>query len=256
MTKWYADCVDPAGRAAIAYWASVTIGPANFVWHSVAVYEPGAPPHECTSFADVPPPTVTGDGIRWPAPALGCELVASGSGPAPELELHDSDRGTIAWQCMAPSARTVICVDGHAPVAGGGYVERLVMTVPPWRLPFEELRWGRWIGHDGTRSCAWIDWRGEEPRTWMLVNGVPRAGARVFDALVRVDDASLALPRPRTLHARSLDDVARLLGPFAALVPDSLRVLRETKWCSPGDWCDAGGTPGGGWAIHERTVFR
>jgi hypothetical protein len=256
MTKWYADCVDPGGRAAIAYWASLAIGSVAFTWHSVAVYEPGAPPFERTSLAEVPPPVEAGDRISWQAPALDCELTTGSALPAPALRLLDAPPDAIDWRCIAPSARSVIRVGGYAPIAGGGYVERLVTTVAPWRLPFDELRWGRWIAHDRTHSVAWIDWRGGQPHTWMLVDGTPRAGATVGDAHMEVDGASLALQAPRVLHARSLDDITRSIGPLAGLVPDSLRMLRETKWCSRGDWCVGGQAPTAGWAIHETVTIR
>lgn len=256
MTKWYADCVDPEGRAAIAYWASLAIGPVALTWHSVAVYEPGAPPCERTSLAGVPPPVEAGGGVSWQAPALGCEFTADSSPPAPELVLQRALPDTIDWRVVAPAARSVVRVDGHAPIVGGGYVERLVTTVPPWRLPFSELRWGRWIAHDGTRSVAWIDWRGGEPHTWMLLDGTPRAGAIVCDTGVRVANVSLALQEPRTLHERSLDDITRSMGPFAELVPGSVRALRETKWCSEGRWSTDGHASNAGWAIHEKVTFR
>lgn len=51
---------------------------------------------------------------------------------------------------------------------GTGYAERLDMTLAPWALPFEELRWGRFIGP--SRSAVWIYWRGGLERRWAFVD--------------------------------------------------------------------------------------
>ena len=63
----------------------------------------------------------------------------------------------------APAAEVSVSLRGFAPLRGTGYAERILITIPPWRLPIRELRWGRWIGEAASRSVVWIDWRGESP---------------------------------------------------------------------------------------------
>ena len=58
---------------------------------------------------------------------------------------------------------------------GLGYAEHLSMTIPPWRLPIDTLRWGRFLSPE--RSVVWIDWQKEgDGRTWIFVDGTEVRG--------------------------------------------------------------------------------
>ena len=145
LTKWYVDCVDSAGRTAIAYWASFAWHAIAFTWHDVAVYEADRPRFERMSLAPVAAPEHLNGEIVWRAPALGCTIRAETRQPPTNVRLLDSTDGAVEWRCEAPVAETTIEVMGHAPIHGPGYAERLTLTVLPWRLPIDVLRWGRWL---------------------------------------------------------------------------------------------------------------
>ena len=256
LTKWYIDCVDADGRAAIAYWASIALRGLTFTWHSVATYEPGASPSERNSVRTTPAPDDQAGCIAWNAPAIGCVVRCEPTVRPAHIRLLDDQTGTVEWHCDAPAARCSIEVRGHPEFLGTGYAEHLAMTVPPWRLPIDELRWGRWISTDAGRSVVWIDWRGDSPATWVVVDGTIVPGSAVRDDSVTTPGGSLVLGEGRTLHQRSVDNIARRIPGLARLLPKSVLALAEHKRCSMATWLARDAAPVTGRAIHEVVLFR
>ena len=256
LTKWYFDCVAADGRVVIGYWASLAWRKIALTWQNITLYEPGHPPAARSSLVPGPPPEVAGKTITWRAPALTCAVgVESRQRPIDE-RLLDEGTGVVDWRAEAPAALVSVQLNGFAPVQGPGYAERLFITVPPWRLPISELRWGRWLDAAASRSVVWIDWRGESPRTWVFVDGLAAAGAVVTDECVRAGALNIAFDERRTLHARVFAEIAATIPPLRAVVPKSLLALRQTKWCSAGTLRNASEAALAGCAIHEVVVFR
>jgi hypothetical protein len=262
LTKWYLDCVDARGRAAIAYWTSLAWLRLNLTWQSVLVYEPEAAGGgsrrrslQRSSRARGPAPRREGCAIAWAAPALGCAIAMEARLPPMAVRLLDSEGGAIDWHCEAPAADTQVRLDGRRPVTGQGYAERMILTLAPWRLPIDQLRWGRWIAADASRSVVWIDWQGELPRSWIFVDGQRQEPAEVGGEGVAAGGTSLRLGGPQLLPARSLRELVAAIAPLAAVVPASLLGLRQTRWRSTGTLHGAGRAPLSGWAIHELVTF-
>lgn len=255
LVKWYLDVVEPDGTATIAYWTSLEWLGLNLTWHNVTRYALGAPPAERSSLRGVPAPVVVDQHVAWRSERLGVETIHEPSSGGATLALLDDAKGRIVWECLAPAARARLDRDGLS-TAGTGYVERMTMTVPPWELPIDELRWGRWISDDASSSVVWIDWRGALPRCWVVVNGaVQLAPVDVRDDGVDSAAGRLALGAPRTLHDRS---VGKMLRGISALARVAARVpLRwhETKWCCRATFTDAARVSRQGWTIHEIVRF-
>ncbi len=256
LTKWYLDCADADGRVAIGYWASVCWRGLAVNWHSVAVHEPGLAPRVHSSVRQVAAPAQSGREITWQSPALHCAFVVDACTSSPPLRLLDGPDGHVDWQCVAPAAHTMVVTDHCAPIRGVGYAECMAITMLPWKLPIDELRWGRWAAGDAAHSVVWIDWQGAAPNRWVLVNGTLCDASSVSDDEVAVDGGVLTLAQPRTLHKRLLGEIVASVPPLPALLPPSMLSLREHKWCSEGTWRAGSGTPETGWAIHEVVRFR
>jgi hypothetical protein len=255
LTKWYFDCVADDGRVVIGYWASLAWRKLAFTWESVVLYEPGKPPGRRSAISTSPAPEVNADAIAWHSSALRCSLEAERRQASVGQCLLDDGLGVVDWRAEAPAALVTVQVHGHAPLRGPGYAERLVLTVPPWRLPIRELRWGRWLDADARHSVVWIDWRGTSPRSWVFIDGQAAVPAQVTDGVVASDDATVSIGARRTLESMSFAQVAAAIPPLRAVLPKSMLALSETKWCSDATRQCAAGPPLAGRAIHEVVVF-
>jgi hypothetical protein len=255
LVKWYLDVVEPDGTATIAYWTSLDWLGLNVTWHNITRYALGAPPAERSSLRGVPAPVVADQHVAWRSERLGVETIHEPSSGGATVDLLDDAKGRIVWECLAPAARARLDRDGLS-TAGTGYAERMTMTVPPWELPIDELRWGRWISDDASSSVVWIDWRGALPRRWVVVNGaVQHAAVDVRDDGVDSAAGRLALGAPRTLHDRSVGKMLRGIGALARIAARVPMRWHETKWCCRATFTDAARVSRQGWTIHEIVRF-
>jgi len=252
LTKWYLDCVDAEGRVAIAYWSAIAWRGIEITWHSISLHEIGAEPIHRTSVNPVAAPAVADSSVLWHSAPLGFRLTCHSRGPVITERLLDGDDGVVDWRCESAHGDVTVECDTHEAVRGKGYAECLSMTLPPWRLPIDELRWGRWIAADGDRSVVWIDWRGSHPLTAIFVDGQIQPAASVGDDRIESGDAVLALTDRHTIYSRSLSDTLGKLRPMLApVLPHSWLAVEDRKWRSRGTLRVAGRPDETGWVIHE-----
>ena len=217
LRKWYLDCVDADGNAAIAYSARLRWRRLSLHYRTIAV---NGVEHRCSA-------------LSWRQ-----SVSMEASVPPIRRRLYDGADGFVDWSCEMPRAKARI-----GEVRGDGYAELLHMTVPPWKLPIDELRWGRFIG--GESSMVWIVWIGAMPRQWVFRDGVelPVAGCQL-------PEFSTGNGQPATgnvLVDRRIGDAVPLLK---WLLPRRIRRARERKWCGR---ARVGGVEG--WTIHEIVSF-
>jgi hypothetical protein len=249
LTKWYVDVVTDDGRAAIAYWADVRWGPLHqglcgLLLHGV---EAGPAPWRFSGHA-VAPPSSGATGLHWTADPLELFLQCLRLETGFHHRLLDGPDGAIDWYCVLPRAH-VRLEAGARVLEGIGYAERLEMTCLPWRIPADEIRWGRCLAD--APSIVWIEWHGTHPQRLVFHGGELTSAGLVSDERVRFGDGSeLVLDDSRVV---SDDVLGGLLGPLEALRPLIAPVARtrQTRWLSRGTLHDSGAAPRAGWAIHE-----
>jgi hypothetical protein len=234
LTKWYMDCREADGRVAIAYWASLTWRSFGLTWSSVAVYDAGAPVRRTSGLGRSAEPCLDGRRLTWRDPGIEAAVDADVLQTGASVRLFARGEGRLEWTCAAPAAEVRVRASGGTTVQGRGYVEHLVLTLPPWQLPIRELRWGRWIAAEASRSLVWIDWRGPAPATWVLRNGALCPGATVSDTEVRAGGDVVAIGARQLLHSQRLDDVLGGIAPLRGLLPPALLAIEDTRWA-----CDA-----------------
>jgi hypothetical protein len=258
LTKWYFDGTCADGRAFIAYWASVAWRSLAFTWQDLWVFgADGAAAHR-SSLAAGPPPQPAGGAFSWKSAALDASIRVEPTVPSISERLLESELGVIDWRVPAPAALVTADFAGSPPMAARGYAECISMTIPPWRLPIRELRWGRWMDTQAECSVVWIDWRGELARQWLYMDGrrLEVGDLRVSDNEVCAGDVQLSLRPRRTLHDRSLAQVVDHIPLARAALPESVLALRQTKGISSAEFIEAGQSTRSGDAIHETVVFR
>lgn len=125
------------------------------------------------------------------------------------------------------------------------------MTLAPWRLPIDTLRWGRFLSDE--RSVVWIDWERETgTKTWIFVDGNEARGARVSEEEISFEGGRLRLPAASRLLIRE-GRVSHLLRnlPLPRALSSPALPIHETKWRTRGMLESPGAPPTEGWAIHE-----
>jgi hypothetical protein len=204
---------------------------------------------ERSSLHSGPPPQFAGGCLEWSCEALDTHGVwCDATQPSVNRVLYRHGEGTLEWRCLQPLAQASVD-SGKRQIKGPGYTEHILLTLAPWELPIEELRWGR--AHFPGRSVVWIEWTGSEPARLVLVDAVEADGARVTDDLVSTSQAVVKLTARQVLRegpvggtsVGSVPGVRQALSKFGLLID-------EHKWLSSAT-LEEGDVKLRGSAIHE-----
>ncbi|MDP4292400.1 MAG: hypothetical protein Q8908_15085, partial [Bacteroidota bacterium] len=156
LDKWYLDFAGDEGEAMIFYAAKLSWRGFEVHYTSWLKYDPIQGVSQRSAFRNIHMPEKTNGLITWSDEKFGIwgrwEAIAS---PL-SARLYDSDSGYLEWKCYQPASRVEL-VAGKRTYKGTGYAEQLILTVPPWKMPLHELRWGRF----GSREyqLVWIEIR-------------------------------------------------------------------------------------------------
>lgn len=232
----------PDGSAAIVYAAQLELLRVRVAWSSRFESASDGTVSERSSLRSPARVTAESGAATWTDAALGVDGRWSG-GPRLREILFAGKGGEVLWEAPSAAADVVLRLDDDL-LAGRGYVERISLTLPPWRLGLRRLLWGRFVG--ATRSLAWISWDGRVPLALAFLDGTRRTDVTFgLDLLPRLSGHE----RLDTGPARVLRD-APIAGRLGALaLPSSLpaRILagRERKWLAPArlasqEGCDEG----------------
>lgn len=249
LSKWYLDVVSRGGRVAIAYWGDVRYGPLRQVYSGL-FSRPGTGRFRF-SRRKVAPPSLEGGVLRWEVPALGLRVTGMAARDGFSRTLLDTPEGTIVWRCKVPTAEVCFEIDSE-PIQGKGYVELLEMSILPWKIPADTIRWGRF--HGGDTAVVWIDWRGEAPQCLVYVDGCLVRDADIGDDRVRIDGGfELELDRGTVLEDETL---GQMLAPLAVLqrLSSPIARTRYVRWLSQAVFTGSDAEPVEGHAIHELLV--
>ena len=246
VTKWYLDVCDDVGAGAIVYAARVQWRRLSLRYTSLLEFDAAGEVAERTTLRAFEEPCTRDGAVRLANRRLGLAgtwtpLRSMDRAESAPTTLLKNSSGEVSWRVL--SARAAACIQWagahRAPLEGLGYVERLDVTIPPWRLPIEELHWGRFVA--ATADVAWIEWRGPHPLRFVWRDGreVASHGLTMSDRVTLRDGpiAETALAKVPLLR-RSL--------------PGRMLRTHETKWRSHAQLAGADGVPTHeGWVIHE-----
>ncbi|MFI5120136.1 MAG: hypothetical protein ACHQM4_06980 [Thermoanaerobaculia bacterium] len=253
LRKWYLDAVSVDGEVFVGYQARLEFRHLSVQHASFLLSPRRGSERSASTWTRAPTPECGSSGVRWSVPRLGVRGTWTAGGVAISRRLFGSDDGVVDWKCLLPAARVCLDFSDGRRLEGQGYAEVLEMTIPPWRLPIRELRWGRFLADDGQASVVWIDWKGPRALSFAALNGAPCEAAEIGETGVVLGDphATVELTDPRVLRD----------GPLARTVLSRIPVLRrrlplriletyETKWLSRGV-LEREGIRRAGWAVHE-----
>jgi len=257
LRKWYLDLVTPGGDVLVAYWGDVRFHHARFTYSGLLTSRRGAPPSTRRSIRAAEPPEEAGGLVRYRNPRLSIDGIWKETAPPLRERLFESAEGSVDWECVMPRADAKVKLENGERLEGTGYVERLEMSIAPWKLPLDELRWGRW--HGPTETVVWIDWAGPLPLTRVFFDGEREERAAVRDDAVTLPSAGAVVRfsgreplREGTLGSTLLSRLPLLLR----ALPAWTHGIVERKWRGRGSLCRAGEKASEGWALYERVTFR
>jgi hypothetical protein len=254
LSKWYVDAVGEAGEVFIGYRA-------NLRWRRLAISYAATLTggvHEARTRSTVRPeeePDLFEGTLAWTEPRLDVSATWRALAQPICRTLYETPEGAVVWNCVLPSAEFERARNGSL-VRGLGYAEHLSLTLPPWKLPIDTLRWGRFLAPG--RSVVWIDWQApERSRTWVFVDGVEARGAGVSDEEIAFEGGRIRLPSESRLPLRA-GRLSNLLRNLSLPLPLFRRVrsIQETKWRTRGLLECAGAPAVEAWAIHEVVRMR
>lgn len=251
LLKWYLDVITDQGTVLILYAARVHWGRVRVGYASVLHASDVGPPREEGTIRRVEQPRLRGDVLTWQNEPLGICGRWQRDAPPIRRTLARGPDGAIRWTCHMPRARaTVQC--GDVAISGLGYVESLRLTIPPSKLPFRTLRWGRHVSLQ--HSLIWIDWAGGDDRRWVWLDGEEQPAATLTDAALSglTGGGELRLHGAREVRDRqvlgSLTDVAPAL---TRRIAGGIAGMHEHKQVSRSSIVRGGQALDHGWALHE-----
>lgn len=256
LEKFYLDVVSADGSGCIGYAtrldAGLMLDPAALLMWSA---DPAAPAVQTRTLRGTLP-RLEGGVWSWDCPALavsGKWQPCAGSVPVRE-NLWQSAESSVLWENLAPRAQVTLRI-GRNQIVGWGYLERLRLTVPPWRLPIHGLRWGRFATAE--TSIVWIRWEHDEPRCWLWVDGQRREPRHITEQVVEWSGGRLDFHTHRQLRRGRLGETVFARWPQARrLLPARVRAYEETKWCSHATVSRDARSDVSGWAINEFVRFQ
>lgn len=247
--KWYLDCVRQSGETVIWYAAQLLWRGLSVHYANVLTLSPDIQPQSCTVFRRFPEPKMEGESVIWQPPFSSGNIEWRREDPAISEQLYTADEGSVEWDCLMPRAN----VYGGG-FSGTGYVETLRLTIPPWKLPVETLRWGR--AHCGKFCIVWIQWLGNHPRADVWINGLSDKDATIDgDQIIWNNGRTLQLtPAQAIREGFVISTVLRESPLLNGILPSKIANLHEAKFLSRAHYITAS-EEYEGWAIHETVRF-
>lgn len=174
--------------------------------------------------------------------------------------LFDSGEGFIDWKCHQPASGVTLKFNERT-IEGTGYAEQLILTMPPWKIPIDELRWGRFGSID--YQMVWIELREEEKLQWLWLNGEKIENCIIEDDHIFIAGKDLMLNLDRSVVLESekkifsvVERLTRFMPGFNKIMPLKFLMAQEDKWLSKGKLLKRDEVITRGTSIHELVSFK
>lgn len=252
LSKWYMDCIDADGNVFIGYSVVLKWKQVKLNYTNILRYENQHTPQSQTTFKTVPSPVFRENHLSWAPAKLGIRGTwNSVDAPIRKTLLH-TDSGIIRWECNQPKAIAAIITENDNSITGLGYTEKLEMTIKPWELQFNELRWGRFLSEEDT--MVWVNWRGKTNLNLLFYQGKQIEDIIVSDETIKINRGEALLTFSDKVVLRKGPLISTALSNFPgieSILPNSILNTYECKWRSNGVLKKNNNEVSKGWVIHE-----
>lgn len=254
LSKWYLDCVAENGDGAVIYAAGLRWRGWRLHYASMMLFLDGEVTTK-SSIRTCAMPESTDARISVRLPHLELEGSWTPCAAAITRTVFALDQEKVMWSCLQPASDVKLTLRKSREISGLGYAERLDMSVAPWKLPLEELHWGRFVGK--RNHVVWIDWRGSHSFRLLVHNGrTCDSGSISENEISNGVHLHLTFDRGLVLRAGTLGKtVLPTLAQFSKVLPGSLLSVQECKWRSRSVLITDRDKEEG-WSIHEVVRWR
>ena len=259
LEKWYLDFVSDTHDVMIFYAARLKWYGYAVTYTSWLMANDKDQPNLRQYFRHVQMPVLDDKKIAWSEK----RFEVSGTWTSRSDEIHarliDMPEGFLDWNCFQPSSEVTLDIEGKI-VKGTGYAEQLILTVPPWKIPMETLRWGRFLTSGD--SYVWIQVKMMEGmKQWLWCNSELTSTMKIDDEIIDVPGQFQFSLKPLIILEsekkinRVVNKIIRYIPGFNKVIPIRFLMADEYKWFSEGELSKMGNKEKGT-AIHEFVNFQ
>lgn len=249
LDKTYLDCIDDAGNCFILYAARLRFFFFNIHYtafilsdHNNKITEGSAFTRSHTSDDD--------NGFRFSNKGIGI------SGHWQQAEhpvasiLYSQSNAEVNWNCHHPLAACTLYYRERR-FQGLGYAENILLSIEPWKLPIDELRWGRFLAPG--IAITWIQWLGKYPVNKIYLNGKEWNDAQhSFEAITFNEGKNkLVFSDSSSLRQVKFADHLRKVPLLKLFIPKGILNSVESKYKAVTAFTDDSGAIHHGWSIFE-----
>jgi hypothetical protein len=220
LKKLYLDSIDEHGNCFVVYWANLKFSFFNIVYSGLIFSDAENLSYEKSSFRKFSKPE-NSDVIIFDNHSLKLQGTwHRQDSPVSILLFTDKNGNKLFWDCHHPKTSTSIVYKGRI-YQGLGYAETLTLPIKPWKLPIDQLRWGRFLSHNHT--IIWINWKGAYPLNKLIWNGQLIDDAIFKDSYITFDNGKSVL----TFHEKSIIREGKLIKLLSKM--PWLRIIFNSK---------------------------
>lgn len=265
LTKWFLDFIGPSGEVMIFYSARLRWLIWEVQYASWLHYDPNVGVTVQSKLSNVNSPNLDPNTkkIEWNDDDFKVKGIWQSESKSIQSRLYESKKRYLDWNCYQPKSKVELWLknpDRH--LLGRGYAEELVMIIPPWRLPMDELRWGHYCDDDN--SVVWIQMKAERDTKWLWFNGEFENNSVLTDSLITMSlkNIQISLKKLATLEAEKkisavFNDLLRYIPiKLKKIVPLKFLSADEFKWFSSATLYKDNSKLAEGISIHEYVKFK
>jgi len=259
LNKWFLDFVSESGETLIFYAAELTWKKFKVPYTSWLHYNKSSGIKQGARFRNLNFPEINETSINWKDKKFEISGKWEALSVPLNAKLFDSDEGFLDWNCLQPIANVEIEFKGKI-YKGYGYVENLKLTVAPWKIPMQELRWGRFLSTEF--QIVWIEIKDVSKQQWLWINGERIDNVVIDDNYLAISSKNIRLEMDRAVVLESgkkimevVKDIINFIPGFNKAMPIKFLTADENKWLSHGKLFQNNELVADGWAIHEYVNF-
>jgi len=249
LHKTYLDCVDDAGNCFILYSATIKLSLLKMYYSAFIFSDELNQRTERSTFHKSSIKTHK-QLLTFSSKYLQITGNWEKAEGAVESLLYSTPDGIVNWHCHHPLASCNVVYKGRS-FLGLGYAETLFLSIKPWELPIDELRWGRFLAPG--IAITWIHWAGPNP-----INKIYLNGKEFNDALLEADSVKFNEGKKKLVfsdislirHVKFSDHISGTPWLKIFLNKAILNSV-ESKYKSKSAFTDAQGATHYGWSIFE-----